>query len=176
MWFGSRWDSGIVMFFRCFPQSGDASMSCALTLGTARCVADHSLSSNHSLFSSVRRPKYGLCLNSGDSPLRRRSFTVIESFDRRSLLGSQRHCLKHRQPSLYDILRSSTPILLAFPALYSVISFHFFVVFTFYFFLYFFFCRPLFLICFSSLFPPCTHLSIRSVCFNRCLWFLFCLL
>ena len=48
MWFGSRWDSGIVMFFRCFPQSGDASMSCALTLGTARCVADHSLSSNHS--------------------------------------------------------------------------------------------------------------------------------
>jgi len=53
-------------------------------------------------------------ISSGDSPLHRIAFTVIESFDIRRLIGSQRQTLKHRQSSAYYILRSFSPILLAF--------------------------------------------------------------
>jgi hypothetical protein len=104
-----------------------------------------------SLFSSIRRLKCVLCLNSGYSPLRRRSFTVIESFDIRSLMCSQHHCLKHSHPRYY-ILRSSSP---KFPAFFcTVFSYPYFRCFPVLHFPFFIFSLLSFIPYWIFIFPP----------------------
>jgi hypothetical protein len=130
-----------------------------------------------SLFSSIWRRKCGLCFNSGDSPLRHLSFTVTESFDVRSLIGLQRHCWRHSQSSALlhpSFLFSNTSCLFLRCIQLFLSNFSLFSLFTFS--ILYFFSIVLYSLFVFHLSPPHTHLSIRSLCFNWCLWFLFCLL